>query len=131
MAGEIGIGLAGDFDGAASLLDDGLRDGQAEAGAACGAGTGRIAAIKPIEDVGQRIDSDSLAAVLDDEDGGLGLPGEAEFDGGLGRAVLEGVEEQVGDEEGAVFRWERDEGFKGHSLRGQSPLLVLLLLRHD
>ena len=43
---------------------------------------------------------DAIAVVLDGDNGGLGFGGEAEGDCGVGRAVLEGVEEEIREEQG-------------------------------
>ena len=67
-----------------------LADGQAEAGSAGGAGAGRVAAIKAVEDVGQGLGVDAFAVVFDDQLDGFRFPGDAEFDVRLGGAVLRG-----------------------------------------
>ena len=52
---------------------------------------------------------DAFAVVFDFECDGFRPTGQARFDQGAGRAVLEGVEEEIGEEQGAVFRGDGDE----------------------
>jgi len=101
------VGLAGDGNRSAGFGDDGFGDGQAESGTAGGAGAGWVAAVEAIEDVGQGFGGDSVAMVLDKHDGcqsgRSGFEGELDFDGGGSGTVLESVQEQVGEEQVAIF----------------------------
>ena len=63
--------LAGDGDGSPCLFNHGLADGQAQAGAAGGAGAGRIAAVEALKYMGQRLGRYAFALVLDDQFDGL------------------------------------------------------------
>src|ERR1700723_1302820 len=124
---EGGVGLGGKGDRALGSLHDGLGDRQTETGPAGVAGAGRIAAIEAIEDVGQSFGPDAVAVILNDNDGGLGVGGELEFDAGGGWAVLQGVEEQVREQYGAVFAGERNGELRRPCFEGETPVLIRLV----
>src|SRR5208337_4847457 len=54
-------------DAAAVLLDDAAAEGQAQAGAAHGAGVGSVSLLEAVEDMFQFLCGDAAALVLDDE----------------------------------------------------------------
>jgi len=66
-----------------------------------------VAAIEAVEDMGHGFGRDSVAMVLYPHDGcicgSFGFDGESDFDGGGSGTVLEGVQEQVGEEQRAIF----------------------------
>ena len=76
MDGEGGAlaGLAFEADGAAVGLDEGLDDGQAEAGAAGVAGAGAIGPPKALEDALLIVDRDAGSVVGDDQLGAGSVP---------------------------------------------------------
>ncbi len=62
-------GGAGGPDAASVLGDDAAADGEAEAGAAHGAGVGGVALLEAVEDVFELVGGDSAALVFDFDEG--------------------------------------------------------------
>ena len=100
--------IAGDGDGAAGLLDCGFADGEAEAGPAGGASAGGVGAVEAFEDVREIGGMDAFALILNGDFDGIALKLGVDFDPRLRRAVLNGVEEEIAEDEGAVVGSERD-----------------------
>jgi len=108
--------IAGDGDGAADLLDCGFHDGEAEAGSAGGASAGGVGAVEALEDVREIGGMDAFAVVLNGDFDGIALKCGVDFDPRLRRAVLNGVEEEVAEDEGTVVGSERDVAGIGRKL---------------
>ena len=91
-------GLAGGPDAAAVLVDDGAADGEAEAGAAHGAGVGGVDLLEALEDVFELVFGDAATEVLDFDDGFDVVDGAgAELDLAAGGGELDGVGDEVGE----------------------------------
>lgn len=85
-----------DFDGAAVGLDDGVGDGEAEAGAAfLAAGAGAVDTVESFEEVGDVFLGDAGAGVLDGKGGALFVAGEGEVDLPFLAVVFHGVAEEI------------------------------------
>lgn len=89
---------AGGPDAASVLVDDGAADGEAEAGAAHGAGVGGVDLVEALEDAFELVGGDAAALVADLDLGlvGVGAAG-AEVDLGAGWGELDRVRDEVGE----------------------------------
>ena len=99
LVGQIGARLAGQDNGAAGPFGNGLADGQPQAGASRVAGACRVAAIEAVKDVGQGRGVNAIAVILNPQLGVSALLSEANFDEGFSRAMLQGIEDQVGEKQ--------------------------------
>ena len=80
------------------LGDDGAADGEAEAGAAHGAGVGRVDLVEAFEDAFELVFGDAAALVADLEFGLVAVDAAcAQVDLGIGRGELDGVGDEVGE----------------------------------
>ena len=95
--------MTGENDVAVRSREDGFADGQAEAGASGFSATGRIASIEAIEDVRERGGFDAVTTVFDTEFRDVFVLLDDGVDLRACRAVLQGVQEQVGAEQTALF----------------------------
>ena len=97
-----GVRQIADRDAAARPFADRLRDCQSEAGAAAGAGAGSIAAIERLEEIRQIRGRHSLALILHRHRDLVAAHFDRRLDNRIGRAVLQGVQQEVGAEQGAI-----------------------------
>src|ERR1700759_4758671 len=74
---------------------DGFADGESEAGTSRVAAARRIAAIEPLENVGQILGRDALAIILDEKLHLLPFLLHHGTYGGTGRTMLQSIQEQV------------------------------------
>ncbi len=96
MEGGALAGGAGGPDAAAVLVDDAATDGEAEAGAAQGAGVGGVALLEAVEDVFELVGGDAAALVADLDEGFavVEIAG-GEVDLAAGGRELDGVRDEV------------------------------------
>src|SRR5271154_6214658 len=98
MEGCALAGGAGGPDAAAVLGDDAAADGEAEAGAAHGAGVGGVDLVEALEDALELVGGDAAALIADLDFGLVGVDAAgAEVDLGAGRGELDGVGDEVGE----------------------------------
>jgi hypothetical protein len=117
--------ITGQRNGASRPFDHSLADGEAKTGASSGAGAGRIAAVKAVEDVGQRVRGNTVAVILNKKLDGVLAKICFDLDLRIRRAVLDGIHQKVGDHKPAIFSIERD----GASTWGQIAYGQLHLAR--